>query len=91
MTKHVSQREARRLRQTVRRLDAQIATIQARDAARASVWNSDYPGGVHVGGIETNEHWGAITLAQITTAQSLGCAVVVKLFGKVIKFYGVRT
>lgn len=66
MRRHISQREAHRLR---RQLDA----YQRLEAARQNAWGRDYPGGVHIARADIDVD----VVALVRLARKLGHAVVV--------------
>jgi hypothetical protein len=80
MSRRISQREARRLRQRVEELE--IAEVRRRRG-----WSADYPGGVHIASVEYSaDHR---LLVAIGTARRLGHAVVVVERSGELLFYGI--
>jgi hypothetical protein len=59
MSKPISQREARRLRKTVRKMEADLA-------AQRSRWTKEWPGGVLIDTIEvSNTEWNIVRTARL--------------------------
>lgn len=77
--KHISQREARRLKK-------QVEALTVRDETRCSRYGSDYPGGVNIDtiGLDT------ASTAALTTAQRLGFALVGRMRGSELLVYAVK-
>jgi hypothetical protein len=68
MRKKISQRNARRYQK-------ELEAMKVRDYARARQWQSDYPGGVHLGA-EQFSHENHVC---VDTAQKLGYYLIVKV------------
>jgi hypothetical protein len=81
MTRKISQREARRLRRRVEELERN-------NIRRLSLWHSEYPGGVNVANLDTGD-WGKELRAKLLTTRMLGFAIVAKMDGPRVMFYGV--
>lgn len=76
----ISQREAQRLKQRVKELEALHAGQRRR-------WGSENPGGVHLGSVKLSRDW---FMGRIEAARLLGHAIVITESENNVHFYAVK-
>jgi hypothetical protein len=80
MANHISQREARRLRQ-------ELNDLKRANEARFASWSRAYPGGTHIDTIILND----VEAAIVKTATALGHVIIAKGDGKSLNLFAVRS
>lgn len=79
MTKHISQREARRLQK-------RVAQLESDQEIRLPHWRDAYPGGVNIETLMLGE----ISAAKLDVATRLGFVIVAKIHGTSLRLHAVK-